>query len=154
MSSPIASWTRFKRSSGRSRAGVCHQPNSTALRRPPLPWTIPNPHAAVPGSIPRTFTSKGYGPARTVLRRGEERREGRLLAQGVEVGVARRVLAEPLPELDRTAEMADRRVGAPAEALAAGEVVLEPRVLRVRLRQLQGGVGVLGVAPLHVERAD
>src|SRR5439155_414334 len=28
-------------SSGRSRAGVFHQPRSTALRRPPLSWTMP-----------------------------------------------------------------------------------------------------------------
>ncbi len=67
MSSAIASWICFKRSSGRSLAGVCHQPNSTALRRPPLAWTIPYPHAAVPGSIPRTFTHRGYARERTFL---------------------------------------------------------------------------------------
>ena len=29
--------------------------------RPSLSWTIPYPHAAVPGSMPRTFTCRGYG---------------------------------------------------------------------------------------------
>src|SRR5438270_12698373 len=36
-----------------------------ALRRPPLSWTIPYPHAAVPGSMPTTFTARGYGRRRT-----------------------------------------------------------------------------------------
>src|SRR5262245_46239068 len=67
MSSAIASWICFKRSSGRSLAGVCHQPNSTASRRLPLAWMIPYPHAAVPGSIPRTFTHRGYARERTFL---------------------------------------------------------------------------------------
>ena len=29
---------------------------TVALRRPSLSWTMPYPHAAVPGSMPRTFT--------------------------------------------------------------------------------------------------
>src|SRR5204863_440076 len=40
-------------------ADVRHHPWSMALRRPPLSWTMPNPHAAVPGSMPRTFTWRG-----------------------------------------------------------------------------------------------
>ena len=40
-------------------AGVCHHPWSSALIRPPLSWTIPYPQAAVPGSMPRTFTREG-----------------------------------------------------------------------------------------------
>ena len=36
---------------------VRQHPWHVALRRPPLPWTIPYPHAAVPGSMPRTFTA-------------------------------------------------------------------------------------------------
>ena len=47
----------LRRSSGRCLAEVCHHPNSTALRRFPFPWTMPNPQAAVPGSMPRTVTS-------------------------------------------------------------------------------------------------
>ena len=31
----------LRRSSGRSRAGVCHHPCATDLIRPPLSWTIP-----------------------------------------------------------------------------------------------------------------
>ena len=44
--------------SSRSRADVRQWPDSTARRRPALPWTIPYPHAAVPGSMPRTFTPR------------------------------------------------------------------------------------------------
>ena len=47
------------RSSTRSRAGVRQHPWQVALRRPSLSWTIPYPHAAVPGSMPRTFTWRG-----------------------------------------------------------------------------------------------
>ena len=39
-----------------SPARVCHHPWSMALRRPPLSWTMPYPHEAVPGSMPMTFT--------------------------------------------------------------------------------------------------
>ena len=45
--------------SGRSRGPVRQHPKASALRRPSLSWTIPYPHAAVPGSMPRTFTSEG-----------------------------------------------------------------------------------------------
>ena len=38
------------------REDVRHTPNSRARRRPSFSWTIPYPQAAVPGSIPRTFT--------------------------------------------------------------------------------------------------
>src|SRR5262249_11777622 len=48
-----------RRRSTRSRADVRHHPWHVALRRPSLSWTIPYPHAAVPGSIPRTFTPRG-----------------------------------------------------------------------------------------------
>src|SRR3954464_12676912 len=95
MSSPIASWIRFKRSSGRSRAGVCHQPNSTALRRPPSAWTIPNPHAAVPGSIPRTFTHRGYAQERTFLPARKLRQDVRLDA---------RMLGAPLAQVPEDLE--------------------------------------------------
>jgi len=81
MSSAIASWICFKRSSGRSLAEVCHHPNSTALRRPPLAWTIPYPHAAVPGSIPRTFTHRGYARERTFLPRAPSGQDVRLDAR-------------------------------------------------------------------------
>src|SRR5213596_1197502 len=64
----------LSRSSGRSSARVCHHPCSMARRRPSLSWTIPYPHAAVPGSIPRTLTAKGYGGCRTVLHRVLESR--------------------------------------------------------------------------------
>ena len=30
-----------------------------ARTRPPFSWTMPYPHAAVPGSMPRTFTGRG-----------------------------------------------------------------------------------------------
>src|SRR4051812_13395377 len=65
MSSATPSKIVRSRSSGRSPAGVFHQSNSTALSRFPLPWTIAYPHAAVPGSIPRTFTSRSYEGGRT-----------------------------------------------------------------------------------------
>src|SRR5256885_3696347 len=55
----------FSRSSGRSPARVLHHPWSMALRRPSLSWTIPYPHAAVPGSMPMTFTRSGYAGGRT-----------------------------------------------------------------------------------------
>ena len=58
--SAISSWTPVKivssRASSRARGDVRHQPWHVALRRPSLSWTIPYPQAAVPGSIPRTFT--------------------------------------------------------------------------------------------------
>ena len=44
---------------GYGRADVRHHPWHVALRRPSLSWTIPYPQAAVPGSMPRTFTRKG-----------------------------------------------------------------------------------------------
>jgi hypothetical protein len=56
----ISSWTPMKIVSSRvhrSRGDVRHHPWQVALRRPSLPWTIPYPHAAVPGSMPRTFTT-------------------------------------------------------------------------------------------------
>ena len=46
-------------------AGVDQQPCATSLRRPPLSWTTPYPQAAVPGSMPTTFTRESYGPDRT-----------------------------------------------------------------------------------------
>ena len=55
----------LRRASGRSRGDVRQHPPARRLRRPPLSWTIPYPHAAVPGSMPRTFTGRGYGAART-----------------------------------------------------------------------------------------
>ena len=51
----------LSRSSGRSRAPDVQHPWARALIRPSLSWTIPYPHAAVPGSMPRTFTARGYG---------------------------------------------------------------------------------------------
>src|SRR5579862_6779744 len=60
----------FKRASGRSVGRVCHQPWSMPLRRPSLSWTIPYPQAAVPGSMPNTFTEPGYGRLRMFLLRG------------------------------------------------------------------------------------
>ena len=41
-------------------AGVRQHPDTPARRRPSLPWTIPYPHVAVPGSMPRTFTYGRY----------------------------------------------------------------------------------------------
>src|SRR5687768_1807855 len=52
------------RASSGSRAAVRQHPDAPARRRPPLPWTIPYPHAAVPGSMPRTFTKRSYAGAR------------------------------------------------------------------------------------------
>src|SRR5262245_23706724 len=57
---------RSRVSSG-SRADVRQQPDSPARRRPSLSWTIPYPHAAVPGSMPRTFTYGSYAGVRTFL---------------------------------------------------------------------------------------
>ena len=60
MSSATSSWIRLSRAAAASRGEVSHQPYSTALRRPPSPVaTMPKPHAAVPGSMPRTFTDRG-----------------------------------------------------------------------------------------------
>src|SRR5258708_35929488 len=67
ISSPTPSKIVSTRSSTRSRAFVRHHPWHSSLRRPSLSWTIPYPHAAVPGSMPRTFTPQGYGPLRTFL---------------------------------------------------------------------------------------
>src|SRR6266542_1859149 len=67
MSAATASKIVFSRSSGRSAAAVFHHPWSMALRRPSLSWTIPYPQEAVPGSMPMTFTVRGYGPHRTFL---------------------------------------------------------------------------------------
>ena len=65
MSSATASWIVFKRRTTSCPAGVDQQPCATSLRRPPLSWTIPYPQAAVPGSMPTTFTAESYGPGRT-----------------------------------------------------------------------------------------
>ena len=56
MSVPTPSKIRLSRSSGRSLAPDVQHPWARALIRPPRSWTIPYPHAAVPGSMPRTFT--------------------------------------------------------------------------------------------------
>src|SRR5256886_16228299 len=66
MSAATASWIVFKRMTVSSPAGVDQQPWATSLRRPPLSWTTPYPQAAVPGSMPTTFTSESYGPDRTI----------------------------------------------------------------------------------------
>src|SRR3954447_22065633 len=65
MSAATASWIVFKRRTVSCPAGVDQQPCATSLRRPPLSWTTPYPQAAVPGSIPTTFTTESYGPDRT-----------------------------------------------------------------------------------------
>jgi hypothetical protein len=65
MSPATASWIVFKRRTVSWPAGVDQQPCATSLRRPPLSWTIPYPQAAVPGSMPTTFTAESYGPDRT-----------------------------------------------------------------------------------------
>src|SRR6266516_4815558 len=65
MRAATASWIVFKRTTVSSPAGVDQQPCATSLRRPPLSWTTPYPQAAVPGSMPTTFTSESYGPGRT-----------------------------------------------------------------------------------------
>src|SRR2546430_13332775 len=71
MSAATASWIVFKRRTVSCPAGVDQQPCATCLRRPPLSWTTPYPQAAVPGSIPTTFTTESYGPDRTnALRAG------------------------------------------------------------------------------------
>src|SRR5262249_1876660 len=64
MSASTASWIVFKRRTVSCPAGVDQQPCATSLRRPPLSWTIPYPQAAVPGSMPTTFTRESYGPDR------------------------------------------------------------------------------------------
>src|SRR5438270_9235200 len=66
MSAATASWIVFKRMTVSWPAGVDQQPWATSLRRPPLSWTTPYPQAAVPGSMPTTFTSDSYGPDRTI----------------------------------------------------------------------------------------
>src|SRR5262245_3924033 len=72
MSSRTPSKIVSSRASSGSRADVRQHPDATARRRPSLPWTIPYPHAAVPGSMPRTFTGGSYAGARTFLpQRGE-----------------------------------------------------------------------------------
>src|SRR6187200_1937951 len=60
------------RASSGSRADVRQHPDATAWRRPSLPWTSPYPHAAVPGSMPRTFTYGSYAGVRTFLRSGSD----------------------------------------------------------------------------------
>src|SRR6476620_1494244 len=65
MSAATASWIVFKRRTVFCSAGVDQQPCATSLRRPPLSWTTPYPQAAVPGSMPTTFTTESYGPDRT-----------------------------------------------------------------------------------------
>src|SRR3954452_621562 len=65
MSAATASWIVFKRRTVSCPAGVDQHPCATSLRRPPLSWTTPYPQAAVPGSMPTTFTKGSYGPGRT-----------------------------------------------------------------------------------------
>src|SRR5690348_3938861 len=65
MRAATASWIVFKRRTVSWPAGVDQQPCATSLRWPPLSRTIPYPQAAVPGSMPTTFTGRGYGPRRT-----------------------------------------------------------------------------------------
>ena len=57
----ISSWTPVKMVRRRASGGAPLRTFATTRgtwpwRRPPLSWTIPYPHAAVPGSMPRTFT--------------------------------------------------------------------------------------------------
>src|SRR5690348_2122092 len=65
VSAATASWIVFKRRTVSCPAGVDQHPCATSLRRPPLSWTTPYPQAAVPGSMPTTFTKGRYGPGRT-----------------------------------------------------------------------------------------
>ena len=68
-----------------------------------------------------------------------------LVADRVEVAVLGSKRTERFVAVDREPEMLDRVVCPPGEALAAGEVVERPRVLRMSLDQLAPLIGSLGV---------
>ena len=76
------------------------------------------------------------------------------LANWIEVRVVLRVRANPLRHVDRAPEVVDRVSRPSGEALAAGEVVEQRGVLRMRLGQSRATVGRLGVLARLVERAE
>src|SRR5256885_2993330 len=111
MSVATASWIVFKRTTVSSPAGVDQQPCATSLRRPSLSWTIPYPQAAVPGSMPTTFTTESYGPGRTSPRPpGRRVRRRRPTHENIALmRFSYQLLPEqPLDELLRTLALLDR----------------------------------------------
>src|SRR4051812_43175346 len=77
-----------------------------------------------------------------------------LLANRVEVGIVAGVRAEALRLVDCAPEVLDGVVGSAGEALAAGKVVEQPRVLGVRLDHLASSFRSLRVAPFQVETIE
>src|SRR3990172_12815630 len=168
--SATSSWTPLKivsnRAAGRSRADVCHWPWAIARRtvpplRPSPVWTIPYPHAAVPGSMPRTFTYRRYwGPRTSTLRDPPGSRRSALavlgrpgaqsLAGGAHVlrGQRLRRLLELLSlrgggDLPRLEADVGEQAGVPAVRLRNGrDVVLD--LVRDALGELSELLDVLG----------
>src|SRR6185436_4889720 len=84
----------------------------------------------------------------------DELLERRFLADGVEVGVALRVVAHAVHQLDRLAKVLERLVRPAGEALAAGEVVERYGVSRHGPGDLRRAVGDRGVLARLVERPE
>src|SRR5207249_3675194 len=84
----------------------------------------------------------------------DELLERGLFADRVEVGVSRGELAELLPALDRVAQVPERILLAPREALDARDVVGHARVLGMGFDQLTPAVGGLVVLARLIERME
>src|SRR5439155_428325 len=77
-----------------------------------------------------------------------------LVADRIEVRIALRVLAEGLRHLDRAPEVVEGIARPAGEALDAGDVVQQTRILRIRLGQRPAALGGLGVLAGLVQRAE
>ena len=77
-----------------------------------------------------------------------------LIADGIEVRIILRVGPTPLRAVDRESEVVDRVTRPAREALATGEVVEQPGVLRMSLDQLASAIGRLGVLACLIERVQ
>src|SRR3954469_17331888 len=77
-----------------------------------------------------------------------------LIADRIEVGIILCVRAKPLRAVDCAPEAFDRISRPPRKALATGEVVEQPGVLRMSRDQLTAAIGRLGVLARAVERVQ
>src|SRR3954449_11772877 len=110
----------------------CEPPMRVTL--PARPTHPPPPAQAVHPGRRRTHrpttrhgrAQRRPAPAVESTRAVDERRERRVVPDRVEVAVAPRHVAAPIPDGDRRAEVVDGVLRTAGEALAAGGVVVEP----------------------------
>src|SRR4051794_8575886 len=102
----------------------------------------------------RSVSSMRAAIASRLSRALDQLLERRLIADRIEVRIILCVRPTPLRAVDCETEVLDR-VGRPArEALATGEVVEQPGVLRMSLDELASALGRLGVLAGAVERVQ